>query len=1185
MYGFKSFVDRTTLELTPGITVVVGPNGCGKSNIADALRWVLGEQSVRLLRGTRMDDLIFNGAASRKPLGFTEVSVTMDHSDGSLGLDYREITVTRRLYRDGTSEYLLNRQTCRLKELLEMFMDTGIGKEAYSFIGQGRIEEILNSRPEERRLIFEEAAGIQKYKNRKREAERRLAETDENLLRVNDIIRELYAQLEPLQAQAAAARCYLDLRCALKNIEVSLFVHEAQALYSRIRETDALCGKAADAAIQRQAEAAGKEYQLTTCQITLDEEQSVLMKLQRETQYQSSELEKECMRVSLAEEKLRNLQQHAADLEIAVRELEQQYAAMQAGKQQDQKEMAETATAIEKLSEELVELENLLSAAQSLPEADQVLLEQAELERLLSEIRSLQVEYDRFRLRSEQLALRQDRLLQEELKKTEELSLLEEKTENLFTKKIARQQEWESTVADKHAAQQTVKELAAQEELLDKQSLEAEKQLAETGGRLRLLQELEANLTGYGHGVKTVLEAKKNNKVNLDGIHGTVADILRVPAPYVAAVEAGLGSALLNLVAEDDTVAKDAIAWLKQIKGGRATFLPMNLLAAQQSYRTTAKLRFIEGYLGVASQLVEAPSRFQKVADMLLSRVHIVRDLDTAVTVAGALRFRERVATLDGEVIQPGGAITGGWEKRQGGILSRRRDAEELRQVVAGEQEQLLSFAKARTLLSDRLETAQRLSKSLDEQCLRHEQTLSFYERELVYLREQSLVLRTSLASLEHEAGMLSEQAGESAAAGREALAKLEILAGKEKETRLALKQLQEKMTNRKQEKKHLRERHTECRIQLAALGNKQEFLKEVKERQARVEQDLTTAIRLKEVELKKCRTLYQELLEELAVNRDAAAALEQTLKTLFSELSDKEKTVRTLAGQLRHEREELRQSEKEFSALERQQHRLELEREKLEHELQAVLARLRHNWQLEFAEAEAVAVPVAECSAAHKEAEELKEAFQALGAVNVGAIEEYSRVKERVDFLTVQRNDLSAAGRDLQKIIREIDLLMGEKFAASFAVLNESFGLVFKELFGGGKSMLSLAEPQNLLESGVEIIAQPPGKRLQHLSLLSGGEKALAAIALLFSFLKVKPVPFCILDEIDTALDEANLARFNSYLQRLAGKIQFILISHRKKTMERADMLYGVTMEEPGVSKLISVRLGAATHLESSAG
>jgi chromosome segregation protein len=1185
MYGFKSFADRTTLELTPGITVVVGPNGCGKSNIADALRWVLGEQSVRMLRGTRMDDIIFNGAAARKPLGFTEVSVTMDHSDGSLGLDYREITVTRRLYRDGTSEYLLNRHTCRLKEILEMFMDTGIGKEAYSFIGQGRIEEILNSRPEERRLIFEEAAGIQKYKNRKREAERRLAETDENLLRVNDIIRELHAQLEPLQAQASAARYHLDLRCALKNIEVSLFVHEAQALNRRIRETDALCRKAADAAIQRQAEAASKEYKLTTSQITLDQEQPVLLKLQRETQSQSSELEKTCMQVSLAEEKLRNLQQQAADLEIAVRELNQQYAAMQAGKQQDRKELTETVAAKEKLSGELVELEKLLSAAQSLPEADQVLLEQAELELLLSEIRSLQVEYDRFRLKSEQLALRQDWLQQEKIKKAEELSLLEEKTENLLAAKIAGQQELENLLAKKHAAQQTAKELASQGEMLDKQSLQGEKQLAEIGGQLRLLQELEANLTGYGHGVKMVLEAKKSNKVNLAGIFGTVADILRVPPPYVAAVEAALGSTLLNLVAEDDTVAKAAIAWLKQIKGGRATFLPMNLLAEQQSYGTTANLKLIDGYFGVASQLVETPSHFRKVADMLLSRVHIVRDMDTAVTVARALRFRERVATLDGEVIQPGGAMTGGREKRQGGILSRRRDVEDLRQTFAREQEQLLSLARVRTSLSDKLETTLQGSKSLDEQCLRHEQTLSFYERELVSLREQSMLLRTSLVSLEHEAGILSEQAGESVAAEREALEKLDMLAGKERELRLALMQLQEKLANRKQEEKHLRERHTECRIHLAALGNKQEFLEEVKERQAGVEQNLTAAIRLKEAELKKCRTLCPGLLDELAASREAAAALERSLKALFSELSDKEKTVRTLASQLRHEREELRQSEKEFSALERQQHRLELEREKLEHELQAVLARLRHSWQLEFAEAEAVAVPVAECSAAYKQAEELKEALQALGAVNLGAIEEYSRVKERVDFLTAQRNDLSAAGRDLQKIIREIDRLMGEKFAASFAVLNESFGLVFKELFGGGKSMLRLADPQNLLESGVEIIAQPPGKRLQHLSLLSGGEKALAAIALLFSFLRVKPVPFCILDEIDTALDEANLARFNTYLQRLAGKIQFILISHRKKTMERADMLYGVTMEEPGVAKLISVRLGTATHLESSAG
>lgn len=1183
IFGFKSFADRTTLELAPGITVSVGPNGCGKSNIADALRWVLGEQSVRLLRGSRMDDIIFNGAASRKPLGFAEVSVTMDHSDGRLGLDYREVTVTRRLYRDGTSEYLLNRRACRLKEILDLFLDTGIGKEAYSFIGQGRIDEILNSRPEERRLIFEEAAGIQKYKSRKREAERRLVETHENMLRVDDIIRELSAQLEPLQAQAAAARRYLGLRDELKSAEVAIFVHEAKNLRSRAGETDALWRKSNDAALQIQTEIAGKEAGLTASQIDLDEKQAALLQIQQEVQHLSSGLEKSRGLVSLTQEKLRSAQLQATGLTADIRELNRQYSVLESGSRQSNEELAVITATIEKLAGELLGLENSLSAVLNLPEAEQARLCQLELESLVAGTRSLQSEYDRLRLAGEQLAERLNRLRQEKEQKEEELSLLETKRASLSAAQINLQRELEQKSGQRHDCQRNVAELTASGNLLDRQIREGENRLAEIEGRRRLLQELETGHAGYGQAVKMILEAKKGNDPYWTGVLGTVADILQVPAPYVVAVEAALGPALQNLVTEDDIVAKAAIAWLNKVNGGRATFLPLNLLAEQQSYRAAGNIQHIDGYCGVASVLVDAPSRFRKIVDMLLSRVHIVRDLDTAVTAARLLRFRDRVTTLDGEVIYPGGAMTGGREKKRGGILSRRRDIEELGQTYAREQEKLTLLVRERSLLSGRLEEARQLTNALDEQYHRHEQEIALNDREIVFLREQSLTLTASLRSLDEQAGMLSGQADDITGAERAALGQLAGAADKEREIRITMAQLEGKLAAREQEKKYLQERHTEHRIQLAAQREKVEFYEAARERQATAGQELAAAIRLKEEELAKCRTYCLELQDELAANEESAAALEQSQKRKLSEYATREKAVRMLAGQLNAEREALRQAEKEFSSLERRQHRIELEREKLEHELHSVLDRLQQSWQLEFAAAESVAAPLVDYPAALEQAGMLKQALREVGTVNLGAIDEYSRVAERINFLTAQHDDLSLAGRDLRKIIREIDGLMAEKFAAAFAVLNDTFGQVFKELFGGGKSLLKLTDPQNLLESGVEIIAQPPGKRLQHLSLLSGGEKALTAIALLFSFLKVKPAPFCILDEIDTALDEANLTRFNSYLRRLAAGTQFILISHRKRTMEQADMLYGVTMEEPGVSRIISVRLAAATRLENS--
>lgn len=1185
IHGFKSFADRTTLELTPGITVVVGPNGCGKSNIADALRWVLGEQSVRLLRGARMEDIIFNGTASRKPLGFAEVSVTMDHSDGRLGLDYREVTFTRRLYRDGTSEYMLNRRVCRLKEILDMFMDTGIGKEAYSFIGQGRIDEILNSRPEERRLVFEEAAGIQKYRNRKREAERRLFETHENLLRVDDIIRELSVQLEPLQAQAGAARRYLGFREELRDTEVAMFVHEAVNLRHRIAETDVLCQRTADAALQRQTEIAVQESGLTAFQADLDEKQSGLMKIRQETQLCSSELEKYRGLMVLSQEKLRSQQQLATGISADIKALNSQYSALETDNRHEQKEMAEAERIIEKLSGELVDLENALSAAKKIPEAEQASLCQAELDNLLTEIRTLQSEHERLRLSREQFAAQMDRLQHEEAGKADQLSLLSGKTENLGAAQSALQQELEHTVSKRHSNRQEVEELMTRAEVFDRHIREGEKRQAEADGRLRLLQELESAHTGYGHGVKMILDAIKSDDPQLRGVLGTVADIIQVPAPYVAAVEAALGPALMNLVTEDDSVAKVAISWLKKVKGGRATFLPLNLLAEQQSHRPPVNCRHIEGYLGVASGLVEAPSRFRKVIDMLLSRVHIVRDLDIAVSVARLLRFRERVATLDGDVILPGGAMTGGRERKQGGILSRRRDIAELQQACAQEQERLLAVAAERASLSERLEAALQLSKTLDDLYLRQEHEILLYNREAELLREQSLVLIASLDALEREKHALSVQEGEISGVGLAVLARLDMLAGREREVRVALAQLEGKLAAREQERKLLHERHTECRVRLAAFTEKLEYFGTANERQARAKQELEKAIRLKEEELTKCQSAGEELRDALAVNEEAAFALERSLKQKISELAAREKEVRILADKLAIEREALRQAEKDFSAFERRQHRLEMEREKAEHELQSVLARLRHNWQLDLAEAETIAAPLTDYQAASERAAALKQLLQSAGTVNLGAIDELSRISERISFLTSQRADLAAAGRDLQKVISDVDALMAEKFAAAFKVLNESFGQVFKDLFGGGKSQLRLTDPQNPLESGVEIIAQPPGKRQQPLSLLSGGEKALSAIALLFSFLKVKPAPFCILDEIDTALDEANLARFNSYLSRLTSGTQFILISHRKKTMEQADMLYGATMEEAGVSRIISVRLSTPAHLGASAG
>jgi chromosome segregation protein len=1181
IHGFKSFPDKTTLELTPGITVVVGPNGCGKSNISDAIRWVLGEQSARYLRGTRMDDIIFSGTANRKPLSFAEVSATLDNSDNRLSIDYQEVTVTRRIYRNGDSEYLLNRRPCRLRDIAELFMDTGIGKEAYSFIGQGRVEEILNARPEERRQIFEEAAGILKYKNRKREAERRLAETAENLLRVSDIIGELSGQLVPLSAQAQTARRYLDLRGELKLLEVNLMVHDATDMDRRLSELETRSTAARDELVEKQAAITKKEVDLAERQLALDAEQEELDRLQRELQNLTSGLEKVQGKIAVNAEKKKGLERQ---VELTLKSLAEEEAARSrvlAESEGTRQAMEAAALAVEETAGELDAAEAELAAAESSPEARRARECREELEAWLPGLRRLQSEYDRLCIETEQLAERGERLLPEQEDRCAKQAELEKNRSLLREekKKIG----FELSRFDRELTAQT----AAREKLdlkvrdLEEKCLVSRKRSEDTEAEIKLLKQLDEAMAGYYQGVKTVLGAGADR---LSGIIGTVADILRVPPTYVTAVEAALGPALQNLVTEDDSAAKQAIAFLKKTRGGRATFLPLNLLTRRRGEAVPPELTGFDGYLGTAADVVETEPRFAVVVDNLLSRVHLARDLEVAVPVAKALRFSDRVVTLEGDVVMPGGAMSGGADRRQGGVLSRRKERQKLEEELQSRRRELSLLERSLAEVKNLIPAVAEETARLEEARRQGQLSLSVLIREEELLAGQAESAAAALARLQAEADTLAVQLEESQEAMTKAAEELDRGQAGEGVLRRELARLQGMLDAQEQEKRSLRNRCTELRVRMARLQKQQEFREEETGRHTAELERSATRKKAREEEIRGYRTDILELAGRMEEDRDKTAVLEKYRSELLTGFLAREKAQKELATAQREEMEMLRQAEKELSSLERRQARTEMEREKAAMELQAVQDRLQNNWQLDFEAAKRLAQAVSDRAEVLEVAARAREEINALGTVNLGAVDEHKRVLERVEFLEGQRRDLLEGEKDLKRIIREIDGRMGEKFVASFAVINQKFEEVFKELFGGGRAQLRLTDPGNILETGIEIVAQPPGKKLQQLSLLSGGEKALTAIALLFAFLKVRPAPFCVLDEIETALDEANLAKFNEFLRKLSAGSQFILISHRKRTMEQANILYGVTMEESGISKIVSVRLRADDTGEATA-
>jgi chromosome segregation protein len=1169
--GFKSFPEKTVLNFGEDITAIVGPNGSGKSNISDAIRWVMGEQSAKGLRGAKMEDVIFGGTAKRSQVGFAQVTLVIDNTEHIFPtMEETEVSVTRRYYRSGESEYYINRQSVRLRDVAELFMDTGMGREGYSIIGQGKIDEILSAKSGERREIFEEAAGISKFRHRKEDAERKLERTEENLVRINDKIAELELQVEPLREQAEKAKKYLVLRDELRLLEISVWLEnlddlkaaarklesdfqaaqaerdgaraaldalyaESEAYGDRMREKDMEIESVRAEASELDGRAKEKESALAVLESTVTHHQENIDRAEAELADQASRSGGLVRQAEEQEDQVRALEAQIAELNEALDALleKAQAAAAQAGGAQSQAEALRGREAVAIAAAADARAEEAAAAAES--------------EQLRQRLET--VEQDRT---AAQETLAQRRAQQKETRRALENARDEaEAAANIIAGHSLRMEERKKKAA---AASEQRMQLT-----MDAGALE---------NRIRLLREMEKDYEGFSKAVKLVCQAKGA----LRGIHGPVANLMKTDGKYSLAIEIALGAGLQNIVVDREEDAKAAIGYLKQRDGGRATFLPLTAIRGDRLRQPGVESEF--GFVGVAVDLVTYDARYANIFANLLGRTVVAEDLDCGIAMARKYRNAFRIVTLDGQVINRGGSMTGGSVSRTAGVLSRAAELAKLAGRSAAMAQQVEKARQAEeaaqrelTAAQYELETAEAQRRQAEDEVLRLEgaagqvaaliaaleENVENLEGEQVSLtgrleenRERMEQARARVAEQEAQAAALRSQAEEALAGQSELLAQSGALA--------------EEISARKSDLAAQQARR-------AAAADRALDLRRLAEDLAGDRTQKETAVASYRQAITDAQAQQAQLRQELEVLHGEARTLEERLGALNREKLDleAERTAKSRAGQDMNEN---------LLNLERGVSRLEQKIATSAMEEKQILDRLWEHYQLSHSDAQAQRLELESMSKATRRIGELKRDISALGAPNIGAIEEFDRVNTRYTYLTDQRNDVDKAKEELTGIIEDITAEMTRIFAQQFKLLAESFQTTFSELFGGGQATLELEDENDILGCGIEIKAQPPGKTLKTISLLSGGEKAFVAIALYFAILKVHPTPFCVMDEIEAALDDANVTRYARYMRTLAGRTQFIVITHRRGTMEEADVLYGVTMQEQGVSKILTINL-----------
>lgn len=1182
IYGFKSFADKVKLEFKPGITAIVGPNGCGKSNITDAIRWVLGEQSARLLRGNRMEDVIFKGSSSRKPLGIAEVTLTIDNSDGTLPIDYSEVAIKRRIYRSGESEYYLNRTRCRLIDINELLMDTGIGKEGYSIIGQGRIDEILKARSDERRMIFEEAAGIVKYKTRKQDAESKLEETEKNLLRLNDIIEEIENQLEPLKRQAVKAKKYLDLKDKLKQLEVNLIVNKMLNIRKELEDLSARSEKLEKDIQEDREKRSSLEQQLERGSKKLSEIEDQLYEKQKQSHEYSSQLQRIKDELIRNKEKKEALENKDAELK---EDREKSLARISFLKDELQTELDKYG----EIAEQLNEKEKLLNQKQIQLDAltEDINHEESDIEQNKSEVIDLlnEIAEKKNKLSSTSAILNN---LKKEKTKIEQ-KIADTKTELI---KIRESLNENHTRIDEAKAdiQQYKRELKEKEKELERinnkiaevlQTIDdKQKHRGTLISKKNILENVEDLDEGLYEGVRNVLKSIKSHPPLKQGFCGIVADLLETDKEYELAVETALGSSMQFIVTETDEHAKRLIAYLKQNSLGRATFLPINTVQprnlTQKEYRIC---QTIPGFIGSALEVIKFDDKYSRIFSNLLGRVALAEDIDAALEMARKNGFRFKIVTLTGDVINPGGSLTGGSSKRRNNfLLTRKRQISELESRIRKLQKEIkeLIFEKSGlTQEQKRLETSKR---ELETNIHKTELTLNSLTKEQEQLLDKQKNIQEEVSALREESSEIDEALEEMRLKIDEIQREIRYKQKESEHLQKHIKHYQARYKRNRLDKEALADEITNLKVELASIRESEKRLKEKIERLEEKIREENNKVSALDNSIKSNNDL-KKLVEQEAIELQEKEVimgnrLEQVLKEL-NELKDSKHTMKEEMEGLNHNIKSINQK---IGLLQKEIHELEVKETRIQVVYQNLENRLWELYNMSFQEGKKYTKEIKDYEAAEQEVERLKQKIKELGEVNVGAIEEYKQLKKRYDFLISQRKDLTDAKDSLYTVINEIVGKMRNQFVKNLNLLNQNLKEVFKELFGGGDAQILLQNPNDPLQSGIEIVAQPPGKKLQNLSLLSGGERALTAIAILFAILKLKPTPFCVLDEIEAALDDVNVERFANYLKKLSKETQFIVITHSKVTMEVSQTLYGVTMGKNAVSKLISVRLEDAS-------
>lgn len=1173
LQGFKSFADKTILELRPGITTVIGPNGSGKSNISDAIRWVLGEQSMKSLRGTKSLDIIFAGTQNRKSLGFAEASLVFDNSDGALPIEFTEVTVTRKIYRSGETGYYINKTPCRLKDVLELFMDTGIGKDGYSIIGQGKIDEILSNKSEDRRHIFEEAAGIVKYRSRKEEAEKKLEHTKLNLLRINDIISEIEGNLGPLQTQSEKAKKYLNLREELKNIEVGLFVYNIEKykenLQQIVQDIDVM-----------QSQCNDEEGKLERVKILKEELKSSIDEITEQIENMSNlgfesqkEIEQLNSEINVAKTRITNnnensvrftdeIQEQNEKIQELKQELEQKEAKKDNLKQNKEKFEKE----LNEKQEELAKITEKLSAKELEIEGYKQTVEQNTDKKyeLQSEINAQEINFQNYEKRQNQIKQEIQTTISE-LDNTrmnkEEISKGFYESEN---KKNKAQKSLEEVAKQKQEANQKIKSFESNINILS-----SDMRIKES--RLKFLIETEKEKEGYIKSVKSLLKDCENIKDLGKGMHGVLANIIEVPDELETAIEMCLGASLQNIVTDTEEDAKKLVEHLRKNNLGRASFLPI----ASVKGKKLEKLKGNEsGVIGIASDLVKFNKKYEQIILNLLGRTVIVDNMDTAIKVAKQNGYTFRIVTKDGDLINPSGAITGGSvAKKTVNILGRGKEIEKLEKEIKNIKAKIQKLEEEKEEYEQSIEGILELSANLEKELQEIDITYATEKQKMISIDENIQKLQNRLNKLKEEQKNLENLKQEAIEQKEKIQEETQKITNQNEELSKLISEFAEL---NKDDQKYIDDLNfdiTNLKISVSSFDESESSIQEIQER---INQELNNAkasIENKNNQIEQIKVDNENLEKSIQETLNKIEEIKQKVNNSSSEI-EKMKQERTQKSEkLSKQEDEITSKFKIIEDLKSQLVKLDVKKTKVEEDINTIINKMWEEYELTPNNVEGYAKPE-NVALTQKRVNNIRTEIRDLGSVNVDSIEEYKNLKDRYDFMSEQRLDLENTMSKLRKVITDMTQIMKEQFREKFKIINKNFGEVFAELFGGGKASLNLEDEENILECGIEITVQPPGKKLQNMMLLSGGEKAFTAIALLFAILKINPAPFCVLDEIEAALDDVNVFRYADYLKKFTEHTQFLVITHRKGTMEAADTVYGVTMEESGISKLLSMKL-----------